>query len=253
MARKNLLTKLLSRSLDDAPPPELPELKFVFFIIDWNQAQALSDIFNEHHVRFHFLTKGVTGYSSDILDLLGIDSSDKAVICCLEQAVLFPLLVKDARKKQLFNSPGQGLAFTIPLSAINDPILLIFKESIYKNKDLSAIKPGKKGGKMAKKYSHDLIVSIINHGSGDEFMNTARAAGASGGTVMHARGQAHDGAVKFFGISVQDEKDIIFILTSREKKAAIMQAVSEAHGLNSEAHGIIFSVPADDVTGLDFE
>ena len=106
---------------------------------------------------------------------------------------------------------------------------------------------------MANEHSHDLIVSIINHGFSDEFMNTARAAGATGGTVLHARGQAHEGAVKFFGISVQDEKEIILIITSKEKKATIMQAVSEAHGLNSEAHGIVFSVPVNDVNGLIFD
>jgi len=83
-------------------------------------------------------------------------------------------------------------------------------------------------------------------------MNTAREAGASGGTVLNARGQAHDGTVKFLGISVQEEKEIILILATREKKVAIMRAVSEAHGLNSKAQGIIYSLPVDNVLGLSF-
>ena len=103
------------------------------------------------------------------------------------------------------------------------------------------------------KFKFDLIFAIVNHGYSDELMNTAREAGASGGTVVNARGQAHEGAVKFFGISVQDEKEIILILTSHEKKVAIMQAVSEAHGLNSGAHGIVFSVPVENVIGPNFE
>ena len=106
---------------------------------------------------------------------------------------------------------------------------------------------------MTDKLSHDLIVVIVNHGYSDELMNTARAAGASGGTVINARGQAHEGAVKFFGISVQDEKELILILTSREKKVSIMRAICEAHGLNTMAQGIVFSLPVDDVMGLSFE
>jgi len=101
--------------------------------------------------------------------------------------------------------------------------------------------------------NHDLIVSIINNGYCDTFMNTAREAGALGGTILNARGQGHEGAVKFFGISVEDEKEIIIILTNREKKAAIMRAICEAHGLNSDAQGIIFALPVDNVLGLRFE
>ncbi|MDR1588099.1 MAG: hypothetical protein LBS57_11635, partial [Treponema sp.] len=100
---------------------------------------------------------------------------------------------------------------------------------------------------------NDLIISIINQGYSDEFMTTAREAGATGGTVLSARGLAHEGAVKFFGISVQDEKEVIIILTSREKKVPIMKAVCEVHGVNSKAKGIVFSLPVDSVMGLSFE
>jgi len=101
--------------------------------------------------------------------------------------------------------------------------------------------------------NHDLIVSILNNGYCDSLMNTAREAGALGGTIINARGQGHEGAVKFFGISVEDEKEIIIILTSKEKKAAIMRAICETHGLNSKAQGIIFALPVDGVLGLNFE
>jgi nitrogen regulatory protein PII len=101
--------------------------------------------------------------------------------------------------------------------------------------------------------NHDIIVSIINKGYCDSFMNTAREAGALGGTIVNARGQGHEGAVKFFGISVEDEKEIIIILTSREKKPAIMRAICETHGLNSNAQGIVFALPVDNVLGLTVE
>ena len=240
---------------------ETPALKLMFFIVDWNRAHFVSDVFEKEKVRFHFITKAKGTASSEVLDLLGIGAGDKAVVTCLEQAVLVPVLMKEVRKKLGLNSPGAGIAFTVPLSAINDPILLVFKQSILKNEKIAAefgsARPGGEGGRMAKELAdaieHDLIMSIVNKGYSDEFMNTAREAGASGGTVINARGQAHEGAVKFFGISVQDEKELILILTSREKKLGIMRAVCEAHGLNSKAQGIVFSLPVDNVLGLSFE
>jgi nitrogen regulatory protein PII len=146
-------------------------------------------------------------------------------------------------------------------------MLLVFKQSIHKNekiteemlKKASRFRPKEdKGENMANEIyhdaiTHDLIVSIVNQGYSDELMNTAREAGASGGTVINARGQTHDGAVRFFGISVHDEKELILILTSRERKVSIMQAICEAHGLNSKAGGIVFSLPVDCVMGLYLE
>jgi nitrogen regulatory protein PII len=278
MEKKTIFSKIISRrSAPQAPPPEAakapkPILTLMFFIIDWTKSHIITDIFVEEDVRFYFVAKGVGTASSDILDLLGIGAGEKAVALCLEQPVLVPVLLKEVRKKLGFDTPGTGIAFTVPLSAINDPVLLVFKQSILKNEKIaveleeraqSAINREKanltEGENMQsdntrhEKFKFDLIFAIVNHGFSDEFMNTAREAGASGGTVINARGQAHEGAVKFFGISVQDEKEIILILTTHEKKVHIMQAVSEAHGLNSKAHGIVFSVPVDSVIGPSFE
>ena len=228
--------------------PGIPELKLIFFIVDWNRAQVISGVFEEEKVRFHFISKGRGTANSEILDLLGIGAGEKAVVLCLEQAVMVPVLLKEVRKQLGFHNPGAGIAFTVPLSGINSPVLRIFKQSIHKNEKIA-----KEEDAMSTECSHDLIISVINHGYSDDFMNTAREAGAMGGTVLNARGQAHEGAVKFFGISVQDEKEIIIMLTSREKKVSIMRAVSEVHGLNSKAQGIIFSLPVDNVMGLSFE
>jgi nitrogen regulatory protein PII len=231
-------------------PVSLPVIKLLFFIIDWSKTKVISSVFEEEKVRFHFISKGKGTASSEILDLLGIGASEKAVILCLEQDMMVPVLLREVRKKLGFHSPGAGIAFTVPLSGINTPILQVFKESILKNEKI-AVENG--GGTMASEIKNDLIIAIINQGYCDEFMTAAREAGATGGTVINARGLAHQGPVKFFGVSVQDEKEIIIILTKREKKTPIMQAVSQVYGIASKAEGIVFSLPVDQVMGLSFE
>jgi nitrogen regulatory protein PII len=233
-------------------------MRLVFFIIDWSRTKVLTQVFEEEKVRFHFISKGRGTASSDILDLLGIGASDKAVVLCLEQDILVPVLLKEVRKMLGFHSPGAGIAFTVPLSGINNPILSVFKESIYKNPKLAAELQGagmsnENSTEVKCEIRNDLIIAIINHGFSDEYMTAARAAGATGGTVLGARGTAHEGPVKFFGVSVQDEKEIVIMLTSREKKNSIMQTVCQACGITSKAEGIIFSLPVDRVMGLSFE
>ena len=267
MAKKPSFTRLLKGLRDnlsgteyemstEVPASETLELKLLFFIVDWNQAHVVSDILVEEHVRFHFFSKGIRTANSEILDLLGIGSGDKAVLTCLEEAAHIPVLIKEVRKILRFTSSGSGVAFTVPLSAINDPILLFFEHSTH-NREISPVRSGitrsnGKGEKMEKEITHDLVMAIVNQGYSDELVNTAREAGASGGTVITARGQAHEGAVKFFGISVQEEKELILILSDRENTVNIMRAISEAHGLNSKAHGLVFSLPVDDVVGMSF-
>jgi hypothetical protein len=246
------------------PDRRPPELKLIFFIADWGKSNIISQVFDEERVRFHFITKGRGTASSDILDLMGIGAGDKAVVLCIEQVVLVPVLLKEVRKALNSRGPGAGIAFTVPLSGINTPLLRVFKESVHQNEKIAAeqgettmaaetkarteVRPDKEEA-----IRNDLIISVINQGYSDEFMTIAKEAGATGGTVINARGLAHGGPVKFFGVSVQDEKEIIIILTNREKKVSIMQAVSQACGITSKAEGIIFSLPVDTVLGMSFD
>jgi len=247
------LTKIQqTKKPEKNPQKQTPKLKLVIFIVDWSRAHSITNVCVNEKVRFHFTSVGKGTASSEILNLLGIGSGEKAVILCLEQEVGVQVLMKEVRKELKISGAGAGIAFTVPLSAINDPILLVFKQSILKNENLSENNSGK-GENMTSKHTHDLIVSIVNHGYTDDLMNTAREAGARGGTVLHARGTAHEGPVKFFGISVQDEKELILILSECDKKVPIMQAISENYGLNTDAQGLIFSLPVDNVIGLSAE
>ena len=57
--------------------------------------------------------------------------------------------------------------------------------------------------------------------------------------------------MKFWGMIVQQEREIVAIIADTENTVAIMQAISEHCGLRSEAHGIVLSLPVDRVMGLE--
>ena len=79
-------------------------------------------------------------------------------------------------------------------------------------------------------------------------MDAARAAGATGGTAVHAKGTGTELAKKFFGVSLASEKELIFILASAETRKPIMKAIME--GANPKAGAIVFSLPVTDTAGL---
>ena len=81
-------------------------------------------------------------------------------------------------------------------------------------------------------------------------MEAASAAGARGGTVIHARATDAENTNKFFGMAISEEREMIFLVTSADKRAAIMQSIMEKAGAHTEAQTVTFSVPLDDAAGL---
>lgn len=97
---------------------------------------------------------------------------------------------------------------------------------------------------------YELVVAIANGGYSDMVMEAASAAGAQGGTVLHTRATDADNANKFFGMAITEEREMILLVTAADKRAAIMQAIMEKAGAQSEAQSVVFSVKLDDVAGL---
>ena len=236
--------------------PAIPALSLLFFIVDWSVFNLIFSMFDEEKVPVYFISKARGTATSDVLDILGIGANEKAVITCLVQPEKILALLKGVRKKLGSKKPGAGIAFTVPLSAINNPILQAFNHAEENKTGVEQGAPRKEPAPAlspSSDFPNALLYSIINRGYSDEFMNTARKAGATGGTILHARAKTDEGVSRFFGILVQEERDVILMLTSRDKKKAIMQAISEAHGLDSKTQGLILSLPVDKAVSLSFE
>lgn len=99
-------------------------------------------------------------------------------------------------------------------------------------------------------FQHECIVCIVNAGFSEAVMDAAKEFGARGGTVVHARGTANQEAEKFFGITIQPEKEMVLILVPSEIKEDILHALYRAVGLQTPGQGIAFSLPVDGVVGL---
>ena len=100
------------------------------------------------------------------------------------------------------------------------------------------------------KKGYKCILAIVNDGFSDLAMETAKACGAKGGTILQARGTASKDAEKFFNVSIQPEKEIVMILAKADLVDGILKGLYSAIGSSTEAQGIAFALPVDDVVGL---
>ena len=211
-------------------------------IVDRKAIKKYLDLYRENDLHVMYLTLGYGTVSSEILDYFGLDSKEKAVAFSVMQDSSWENIKMQLQKKLKIDAPGEGIAFTIPLSSIGGQKTLQFllESEDYKKEEESTLK----------NTTHDLIIVIAEQGYTNIIMDAARAAGAYGGTVVHAKGTGMEAAEKFMGVSLAAEKEMVFIVTKTELKNAIMQAIMKNAGLNSKAKSIVFSLPVTDTAGL---
>ena len=95
-----------------------------------------------------------------------------------------------------------------------------------------------------------LIAAVVNLGYSENVMEAARGAGAGGGTVIPGRRTGSEEAIQFWGMSIQEEKEMILIVAAASQKAAIMQSILKKAGPDSKAGTIVFSLPTTQVAGF---
>lgn len=179
----------------------------------------------------------------EILDMLGLDRSEKAVLLKTVTGETWKDVKWNLRKKLYIDVPDTGIAFIIPMSSIGGRRELAFflTGQDYRKGEESVMKDT----------TMELLIIISNQGHNDLVMDAARGAGAYGGTVLHARGTGVNRAELFFGISLASEKDLTLIVTQKSQKNAIMQAIMQKAGMETPAQSIVFSLPVTDAAGLN--
>lgn len=175
--------------------------------------------------------------SDDVLSYLGLEATEKAVLFCVSPRS--PRLVRQAARDLWLDVPGQGVLMTVPVNSIGGSTA---KEYLLHEQEGETA--------MEREIAHDLIVVIANQGSTDLVMDAAREAGATGGTVIHAKGTGTDLVRKFFGVSIASEQEMVFILARSEAKKPIMKAIMAKAGIQSAAQSLVFSLPVGDIAGL---
>ena len=97
---------------------------------------------------------------------------------------------------------------------------------------------------------HEVVFCIVNSGYAEAVMDSAREAGAKGGTVLHASGTANPQAERFFGLSIEPSKDMVMILVDSKIKENVLHNLYRDVGLKTAGQGIAFTLPVSDVVGL---
>lgn len=176
---------------------------------------------------------------SEILKHFGLASTEKRIVMTVATGAQQRMIFQMARKLLYLDIPGNGILAAIPIKAVAGRQTL----SYLTDSEIT-------GGTPSMDFEYELIVVVINAGYADTVMDAAREAGAGGGTVLHAKGTGSMRGEKFYNMRFADEKDMVYIVAHKSEKAAVMKAVNQKAGPDTEARGICFSLPISSVMGL---
>ena len=223
----------------------MPEAaKMMITIVERGQGKAVRRLFTDRQVAWHYHSIGEGTASSELLDVLGLGSTERDVLVSLGAKSAVERLVRYLKEDRPEDLAAKGLTFDIPITGLNNIVATALERQ---GQSL-----GENGGAlpMEKDSGSSLIMLIVNQGHTDDVMNTARAAGARGGTVLRARQAGAVDAGHFFGITIQEEREILLIVADHTTRSAIMETVNRKHGLKTEAGAVILSLPLDHVVRL---
>lgn len=218
------------------------EIYLMTMIADRNNGKKYLDLYKQEQINVMYITMGQGTARGDILDYLGLESSEKVVIYSFLEMDKWKTVKKDLQKKIQIDAPGEGIAYLVPLSSIGGKRTLQF---LLEKQEL----PEREESTL-KDTTYELIVAIADQGNLDLVMDAARGAGAYGGTVIHAKGTGMEYAEKYLGVTIAAEKEMIFIVTKKEQKNSIMKAIMEQAGMETTAKTVVFSLPVTDTAGL---
>ncbi len=223
---------------------DLEKLKLMVTIVDRHRGEEVARLCRDQGLFFHLGLLGRGTASSETLDLLGLGETDKAVLLSLVPAPAVGETRALLAQKLRLRYPGQGILFTLPLSAINARAA----------RNLSIPHIPQEGDEQPMeepiRCTHDLILVSAPQGSADQVMDAARSAGAGGGTLLHIRRAGSKDAEQFFGIALQKAMELVAILAPRKDRAAIMTAIAQTLKLEGREGGVVFSLPVESIEGL---
>ena len=217
-------------------------LSWLVTITDRRSTDAFLALYESYGVRVSLRTVGAGTAVQEMLATLGLEKSEKAVLFAIITADTWPKIQKALRRQMRIDVPGTGIAFIIPVSSMGGKRALQFltEHQTFTRMEESTLKDT----------HYELLLVIANQGFTDKVMDAARAAGATGGTAVHAKGTGTELAKKFFGVSLAAEKELIFILSAVETRKPIMKAIMEKAGMQTDAQALAFSLPVTDLAGL---
>ena len=205
--------------------------KLMLCIAPHNEGEALCAIANANGATGGTLLLGRGTAQNAILQLLGLGDTSKDIALIVVEAEKAEVLTAKLCEEEATRKSHFGVLISVNV------------KDFYRAGSACLRKEDSVMGKAAT--GVELIKVIVNKGYADDAMAAARKAGATGGTVINARGTAKPDDAEFFGVQLVPEKEILLTIVEKDKVEAVYEAICSLPCLAEKGSGIVCRIPVD--------
>ncbi|HHW75354.1 MAG TPA: P-II family nitrogen regulator [Firmicutes bacterium] len=206
-----------------------------FAVVDRGKANAVLRKAQQNGAAGGTIFLGEGTIQSKLLEKIGLTETHKELLAIAASEELCHGLHEMVCETFLFSKKNRGIAFSIPFRR--------------RQPQSPGREPDNRPGSENSSFSHSCIVIIVDRGRSMDCIKAARDAGAGGGTLIHGRG-AGIPTEFYFPLVIEPQKDIVMIITTKDKAASIRDRISAELDLEKPGSGIIFTLPVLRTSGL---
>jgi nitrogen regulatory protein PII len=96
-----------------------------------------------------------------------------------------------------------------------------------------------------------LILAPVKTHKTDSIVDAAKGVGATGATIIAGRGTGMREAMTFFGLTLEDQTDIVMFLLEEHLVKTVLAAIEEAGEFKKPGTGIALVLPVEQVVGME--
>ena len=221
----------------------LEPMSVIFTIVERGKGNATIKLYTRNQVYLHTQFPGKGTATSEIMDILGLGSTEKDILISYATTAAANSLLSKLDNDLRGSVTSGGIAFSLPLTGLSN---LVLATIAYK----TDLKKGEKTMNSEHRGENTLILITCNRGASEDVMETAKKAGARGGTVLRARLSGVEELERSYGITMTPEKEILIIVVPNDIRNAVMEQVNAKHGLRSPSEAVVCSLAIDQFVRL---
>ncbi len=150
-------------------------MRLIVSIVERGQGKKLQRFYQKRQIPLHLQCAGRGTATSEIMDILGLGSSEKDVLVSWAAHSAARALLSQLDSDLRETLKASGIVFSVPLSGLNS---LVASLAAYQAESL---KKELRGEQQVERTENSVILISCSRGCTDEIMATAKAHGARGG------------------------------------------------------------------------
>lgn len=211
------------------------DMELIGFIMNANEGSKIVKLAGEKGVNGGTIFLGEGTVREGLLRTLGFDNIKREIIILIAPTYQAKEAFYYISEKKELEKKNKGIGFRLPLSNVL---------GIRKREALN-LKENKVESKM-----FQAIFVIVNKGEAEDVMKAAHDAGAQGGTIIQGRGAGEYEAKKVFNMDIEPEKEIVLIISQKEKSGLVINNISSELNIEEPNTGILFVTDLSETRGI---